>query len=180
MQYYHYIIIAFSAIVTGSCSPPIARRPISVSTGASIKQSLRLNEEIQKREEYHIKNLIKKDSLHHYLNSGNGFWYFYTKKDTLESPKPKFGDQVNFTYNIKQLNGAIIYPKEKFYNQNYRIDKEELFFGMREGLKLLKAGESATFIFPSHLAFGFYGDLEKIGHNIPIISEVTVNSIFKN
>jgi len=169
-----YILIFFG------CSQPPARKPVSISSGSYINQSLILNKKIKDRDEKLIQNIIQKDTLNNYLNSGNGFWYFYTKKDSIQTPKPAFGDLVNFEYNIKNLNGSIIYNTDKFKNQNYRIDKEELFFGMREGLKLLQEGESATFLFPSHVAFGFYGDLEKISHNIPIISEVTVNSIFKN
>ena len=178
MQKIAFSILFILAII--GCSQAPARRPISVHSGSYINQSLSLNIKIKDRDEKLIRNIIQKDTLHKYLNSGNGFWYYYTKKDSIESSKPTFGDLVNFEYNIKELNGSIIYPTEKFKNQNYRIDKEELFFGMREALKLLQEGESATFLFPSHVAFGFYGDLEKIGHNIPIISELTVNSIFKN
>ena len=57
------------------------------------------------------------------------------------------------------------------------MDQEELFTGLREGLKLMKAGETYTFIFPSQKAYGYYGDENKIGRNTPIISQVTVNSI---
>jgi len=171
-------LLIFISLIVG-CGQIPARKPISVSSGSNIKQSLALNNKIKDRDEKLIKAIIQKDTANQYLNSGNGFWYYYTKKDSIPSSKPSFGDVVNFDYNIKRLDGSIIYNKEKLKNQNYQIDKEELFFGMREGLKLLQKGESATFLFPSHLAFGFYGDLEKIGHNIPIISEVTVNSIFK-
>ncbi len=180
MKTYYLLYINLLFILICSCKHPTPRKPISVSSGSSIKQSLIINKKIRQREEIYINAIIQKDTAHNYLNSGSGFWYFYTKKDSIETPKPQFGEQVNFNYNIKQLDGTILYSKEDLKTQNYRIDKEELFFGLREGLKLLQAGESATFIFPSHLAFGFYGDLEKIGHNVPIISEVTVNSIFKN
>ncbi len=163
-----------------ACSQPIARKPISVSSGSNIQKSLSLNNKIKDRDEKLIKNIIKKDTLHNYLNSGNGFWYYFTKKDSISSYKPSFGDIVNFDYTVKNLNKINIYENNKFKNQEYRIDKQELFFGLREGLKLLQEGESATFLFPSHVAYGFYGDLEKIGHNIPIISEVTVNSISKS
>ena len=60
------------------------------------------------------------------------------------------------------------------------MDQEKLFSGLREGLKLMKAGETVTFLFPSQKAFGYYGDKNKIGTNIPIICEVTVNTITKN
>ena len=59
------------------------------------------------------------------------------------------------------------------------MDQQELFTGLREGLKLMKAGETVTFLFPSQKAYGYYGDENKIGTNIPLICQVTVNSIIK-
>ena len=59
------------------------------------------------------------------------------------------------------------------------MDKEELFTGLREGLKLMKPGETVTFLFPSQKAYGYYGDTNRIGTNTPLICEVTVNSITK-
>ena len=48
--------------------------------------------------------------------------------------------------------------KTKLRTQNYVMDKEELFTGLREGLKLMKPGEIVTFLFPSQKAYGYYGD----------------------
>jgi hypothetical protein len=41
----------------------------------------------------------------------------------------------------------------------------------------MKEGEVVTFIFPSHKAFGYYGDKDKIGTNVPIKTKVTLHSI---
>ena len=59
----------------------------------------------------------------------------------------------------------------------YVMDKEELFTGLTRRLKLMKPTETVTFIFPSQKAFGYYGDENKIGTNIPLICEVTLNTI---
>lgn len=163
-----------------ACTKPKPRLPVTVQSGFNINNSVNLNKKIKAREEQQIQRIIAQDTVNTYLNSGSGFWYFYTKKDSITEKKPVFGNLVNFNYTLKTLNQQYIYSPETFQNQQYRIDKEELFFGLREGLKLLQEGESATFLIPSHLAFGFYGDLKKIGANTPIISEVTVNSISKN
>ena len=44
----------------------------------------------------------------------------------------------------------------------------------------LKENETITFIFPSQLAYGYYGDNNKIGSNTPLIYEVTVQKILQN
>ncbi len=175
------ILFFFLSLLTIACSEGIVpRKPVAIKSGTEIKRSIAINQKIKAIEEDEIQKIIQKDTLHQYLNSGNGFWYFYTKKDSLGTSTPRKGDWVNFSYNIKTLKGQTIYSKKALQPKDYRIDKEELIFGLREGLKLLKVNESATFLIPSHLAYGFYGDLEKIGANTPIISEVTLNSIRKN
>ena len=54
------------------------------------------------------------------------------------------------------------------------------FSGLREGLKLMKEGESITFIFPSQKAYGYYGDENKIGRNVPLICEVSLLKLTNN
>ena len=60
------------------------------------------------------------------------------------------------------------------------IDKENIFSGLRQGLKLMKVNETVTLYFPSHKAYGYYGDQQKIGKNVPIKSIVTLNKITKD
>ena len=95
------------------------------------------------------------------------------ERDTIQ---PKFGNVINFTFDVSNLEGDEIYANT---NKTYVMDKEELFTGLREGLKLLKPTETATFIFPSQKAFGYYGDEYKIGTNVPLICEVTLNTIIQ-
>jgi gliding motility-associated peptidyl-prolyl isomerase len=90
---------------------------------------------------------------------------------------PEFGDVVTFDYSITDLDGNVIYAEGEIPTKNYYMDKEDLFGGLREGLKLMKEGEVVTFIFPSHKAFGYYGDKNRIGTNVPIITKVTLHSI---
>ncbi|WP_010182177.1 gliding motility-associated peptidyl-prolyl isomerase GldI [Aquimarina agarilytica] len=175
----HVVFLFATFLIFTCCNKPVARKPVSIKSGSFISESIILNKKIKSREEATINTIIKNDTLHTYLNSGNGFWYHYTKKDSIVSLKPQFGDIVNFDFNLKQINGSLIYSKKELGNRDYRIDKEELFYGLREALKLLQTGESATFLIPSHLAYGYYGDTKKIKANTPIITEVTVNSISK-
>ena len=176
------ITIAFFSLLclTFSCKQLEARRPVTQKSGEFMKNSIARNQELKDKEELFIQKIIKKDSLNTYTESGSGFWYKYTKKDSIRKPTAVLGDVVNFDYNLKYINGDTIYSKKELTNQNYSVDKEALFFGLREAVKLLQPGESASFIFPSQHAYGYYGDEKKIGPNVPLISEVTVNSISKN
>ena len=41
----------------------------------------------------------------------------------------------------------------------------------------MKKGETITFLFPSHMAYGYHGDNEKIQSNEPLICTVRLNDI---
>lgn len=163
-----------------ACKTPEARKPISVKTGSFIDQSVERNKKLNAKEQAQFNQIMSANSSYEYLASENGFWYYYnTKTNEAIAPTPNYGDIVNYSYTLKDLKGNLIYPVDNFKNLNYAMDRQELFTGLREGLKLMKPGETVTFLFPSQKAYGYYGDENKIGTNIPLIAEVTVNSITK-
>jgi gliding motility-associated peptidyl-prolyl isomerase len=175
---YKLILVCIIIGLTTSCKSPEPRKPISVKSGSFFDQSIARNKKLYEAEKAQIQEIITKSSEDKYIASENGFWYAFQNKIESDSLKtPTFGDIVNFNHSISYLNGTVIYSREELKTRNYAMDKEELFTGLREGLKLMKAGETATFIFPSQKAYGYYGDENKIGTNTPIISKVTVNSV---
>lgn len=176
---YSLILILFSILIT-SCNSPEARRPETQKTGSFIKESVERNKKLIEVQQNRIKDIIKNNPENNYIASENGFWYYYQTKVEADSITPKFGDIVNFDYDVKDLNGNVIYTAEELKTQNYAMDQQELFTGLREGLKLMKAGETVTFLFPSQQAYGYYGDEDKIGTNIPLVCKVTVNTITQN
>ncbi len=169
------IIVIILALA--SCKSPEARKPVSVKTGSFIDASVERNKKLNAKEQAKIEKLLT-DEKRDYIASQSGFWYYYNNRVDLDSLKtPTFGDLVQFNYNVKALDGNLIYSNEDIKTQTYYMDKEELFTGLREGLKLMKTGETVTFLFPSQKAYGYYGDQHRIGTNIPLICEVTVHSI---
>lgn len=176
----HLISICFVILLLASCKSPEARKPVSVKSGTFMEESIERNKALHEKQKLLFETYMKSNPEFEYIASANGFWYSYNSEKSEDSITAKFGDIVNFNYNIKQINGDYIYTKEDLKTRNYTMDQEKLFSGLREGLKLMKVGETITFLFPSQKAFGYYGDNDKIGTNVPIICEVTVNSITKN
>ena len=176
----YLIKITLLVLLIVSCKSPEARRPENQKTGSFIKASVERNKKLIEQQQNQIESIIKNNPQNNYIASENGFWYYYQNKIEGDSITPKFGDIVNFNYDVKDLNGRVIYTVEELKTQNYAMDQEELFTGLREGLKLMKAGEIITFLFPSQQAYGYYGDEHKIGTNVPLICEVTVNTITQN
>jgi len=158
------------------CKSPEARLPEQRVSGSFIVESAERNKKLYEAEQKRIEKIISSQT-DTYIASQNGFWYTYNTKIEVDSLTPQFGDIVNFNYNIKDLNGNTIYTENELKTQNYAMDQQELFTGLREGLKLMKAGETVTFLFPSQKAYGYYGDEDKIGTNVPLMCKVKVNTI---
>lgn len=175
MRKWHLLILAILCLV--ACKSPEARHPISQSSGSFIKESVERNKKLVAQEEELIQKIISEDSIHDYHSSPNGFWYYYNSRDTTATRTPQFGDVVEFQYTVETLDGREIYSEEELPRQTYAMDQEELFTGLREGLKLMHEGETVTFLFPSHKAYGYYGDKDRIGTNWPILSKVTLYTI---
>lgn len=176
MNKYSFLFILI--ICLSSCKTPEARKPESVSNGSFIKESAERNKKLFALEQKKIEDYIKSKDSVMFMASENGFWYSLdTVTNNPDSKTPEFGDVINYNHNISDLNGNTIYSMHELRTREYVMDKQELFTGLREGLKLMKAGETYTFIFPSQKAYGYYGDENKIGTNIPIVTQVTVNSI---
>lgn len=159
-----------------SCKSPEARIPENVQSGSFLKASAERNKKLNEREREQIQSIIKSNPDKEYIASKSGFWYYYNTQIESDTIQPKFGNVVNFTFDVSNIQGEKIYEDT---NKTYIMDKEELFTGLREGLKLLKPTETATFLFPSQKAFGYYGDELKIGTNIPLICKVTLNTIIE-
>lgn len=169
-----YLLIG---ILLLGCKSPEARRPIKAVSGSYTDQSIERNKQLVAQEEAFIKEILSKDTINQYLISEQGFWYYYNTQLPEATEKADFGDIVEYKYNIQDIYGNIIYTEESIGVKTYHMDKQELMTGLREGLKILKEGETATFVFPSYKAYGYYGDLDKIGSNTPIISTVTLINI---
>ena len=163
-----------------SCSKQEARAPITSSKSNGLLSTISVLKEINKAEETKIKNYIKKDSLHSYISSPNGFWYRYIVKNDSDTVFPVKGDIVQVSYDLLDLNDQIIYSKETNGIKEYVVDKEDFIRGLQAGKKLMKEGESMKFIIPSFNAFGVLGDEKKIGMNTSIISRITLININKD
>jgi gliding motility-associated peptidyl-prolyl isomerase len=175
------ISIVLVALSLASCKAPEARKPITVKTGSFIDASVERNIKLNAQEKSSIAKVMEQQPEMDFIASKSGFWYYYNLKSEIDSLNtPDFGDIIDYNYNVKSLNGLLVYSKEDLQTQRYVMDKQELFTGLREGLKLMKTGETVTFLFPSQKAYGYYGDQNKIGSNMPLICEVTVLAIKEN
>lgn len=155
------------------------RKPIKVSTGTSIKISVERSRALLAKEEQMIQDIIKKDTLHTYENSTSGSWFYYLSKNEATEETAQANDLISLTYNVVSFDNDTIYSMNDLGVLQYTADKLPLFPGLRNSVKLLKEGETATFLFPSSLGYGYHGDNQKIGINVPIKSTIAILKIEK-
>lgn len=179
MKLYKLLSMAFVFLSIMACHKPEPRKPVTYQSGSFLDESLKRNLAILRSEEKAIFKIIENDSLNTYMNSSDGFWYTYAQKNTNDTVTPGFGDKVVFTYNLRTFSEDTIYTMAEVGYKSYIMDQQRLMTGLREGLKLMKAGEQVNFLFPSSRAYGFYGDKKRIGSNIPLKATVTLKSITK-
>lgn len=172
------ILLAFSLTII-SCKSPEARRPVQSTSGSFINKSAERNKELFEKEKGQITEIIEADVENNYITSNSGFWYYYNHQDPLQTNMPILGDHITFTYEVNHLNGSEILSESEVGIQNYIVDQsnQDLISGLRDGLKLMKEGETITFLFPSYKAYGYYGITDKLGANIPVQCTVTLKTI---
>jgi len=174
---YTYLVILTLLCTVMACKEPQARKPISVKSGISLKASAERTKKRLAAENEAIQHYIKNDSTQQYFNSNHGFWYTYLKKETLDSITPKYGNKVQFTYSIQNLKNDTIYNRSEIGTKTHYIRQENIMEGLRQGLMLMKSNEEIKFIFPSQIAYGYKGDLNKIAPNTPIICNIVLHNI---
>ena len=175
MKLNYFLILLF--LVAG-CTQIQPRRPINPKPSTTIyKQAIEENKKLNKIEEEKILALIARDSTKNYIQSSEGYWYTYINKVNDSLVQPKSGDEVVLNYNVTDLNDVIIYSKEQIGEKTYVVDKEDIISGLQKGIKLMKMGETITFVIPSYNAYGITGDGNKIGLNQSIKSTVTLINI---
>lgn len=99
--------------------------------------------------EYLAKNNIKADS------TADGLRYTVTYEGY--GMKPTAGDTVVVKYTGKLLDGKIFDSSEGRDAIRFPIGQGQVIKGWDEGLLLLNKGAKATFVIPSHLAYGVGG-----------------------
>ncbi|CAL2081902.1 gliding motility-associated peptidyl-prolyl isomerase GldI [Tenacibaculum sp. 190524A05c] len=169
-------IITLVVLTFLGCKELEPRRPKEHSTTNFYKEVIEQNKKLNALETKRIKQTLDRDTLTTYKSSANGFWYTYINKDTVSNQTPIKGDIVTVKYNVTGLQGNQFYD---YQTRDYTVDKEDFVPGLTEGIKLMKKGETITFVIPSYRAYGVTGDGSRIGINQTLRSTLTLIEIKK-
>ncbi len=102
--------------------------------------------------------------------TGTGLLYnIYEKGKGEQAAKGKI---AVIDYAVRFLNGIEIYSSDELGPKEFIIGRAGVESGLEEGILLLREGDRAKFIIPSHLAHGLVGDGNKIPPKSTLIYDV--------
>ncbi len=140
-----------------------------------IQKSTEMNKELAVEESINIDLYFAQHENWEVKQTGTGLRYVILKKTDGAIPKP--GMDAKTQYRISLLDGTEVYKTDPDELDIFRVDKSEMESGIHEGIKLMRVGEKAKLVFPSHLAHGLVGDLDKIPPLSPLVVDIELIEI---
>jgi len=175
MKRYNLILFTVLIILISSCGQePVRRQP----SAKEIKEKLIEHNQKKVRTEDEIIDNFVVENYPEAQKTETGLRYVILPAANRSELIPGNTQLVTIDYDIELLNGTVIYStKKEGLPEKFRIEHEDAPAGLHEGLQIMHLGDSAVFIMPSHLAYGFTGDQHAIGQNAILIYKVVLIEI---
>lgn len=141
---------------------PVSGSSAKQKVAASQKRAKNLN----KLEREQIQDWIAGQKEKFYPTSMN---YWVNRENFSEREKSPEETVVSYGYYISDFSGIQLYDQPKGYRDVPLNKFPTELTAVEDALKYMNPGEEVTLLVPSVLAYGTYGDGEKITNDIPLI-----------
>ncbi len=162
------IISSLFVVLLAQCSNSGKNK--SIGDPAQLKENLiEANKAVVETESSQIDDFIDR---HHWpmTETSTGLrYYIYKHGKGLQAAR---GSLVVIYYTISLLTGDTVYTSDKDGPLRFEVGKGQVISGLEEGILLLKQGDRAKFIIPSHLAYGLIGDQKKIREKASLVYDI--------
>lgn len=172
------VVFIFTIIGLINCKNKVIQYPVEYENDRAkfMEFSQDINKMILNEDNELIEYYIE-DSDQQFVKTSFGFWISNQGKST--ESMASLGDMIKYEYEVMDFEEKIIYSKEENGIKQTILGKENLPRGLHASLQLIEEGDSATALYPSFLAYGGYGDQNKVGSNMPLIFKIKVLDIQK-
>lgn len=130
---------------------------------------LKANQHMVRNEDQLIDSYISRYQLDMQKN-GSGLRYKIQK--VTGNRKIVAGNKVRLEYTVSLIDGTKCYDSSIDGPLEFIVGKSQIHSGLDEAILLLKEGEQAKIIVPSHLAFGLLGDGIKIPARSTLVYQI--------
>jgi FKBP-type peptidyl-prolyl cis-trans isomerase FkpA len=169
-----FLTILVIAIIFAHCDRGVPGKPLK--SPLKYKEPLiKANQEAARIENEQIEDFI----LRHHWNmetTNTGIRFMITKQGIGAIAQD--GKIVKLSYTLSLLNGDTVYSAIKDGPIVFQVGKGQVITGLEEAILLLKVGDRAKFIIPSHLAYGLIGDQKKIHQKASLVYDVEFISMY--
>lgn len=135
---------------------------------------LKANKEAFKVEDQQIEDFISRQKWE-MQKTGTGLRYLIY--ETGSGKKAEEGKVAEIEFAVSLISGDVIYSSEISGSKEFLIGRGGVEPGLEEGILILREGDRAKFILPSHRAFGLFGDQDKIPPKATLIYDVKLLKI---
>jgi FKBP-type peptidyl-prolyl cis-trans isomerase len=158
-----------------SCYGPKNHEKDSGKIVPSMKESLlNANKQAVRAENEQIEEFVRRYNWQ-MTETGSGLRYNIYVIGNGE--KATTGKIATLRYEVRLITGDIIYSSEKEGLKEFLIGRGGVESGLEEGILLLRVGDRAKFIIPSHLGFGLLGDQHKVPPKSTLIYDIELISL---
>jgi FKBP-type peptidyl-prolyl cis-trans isomerase FkpA len=168
MKHKLVIVIGLFTLLLGSCVG--SGRQNHVPPKKYDEQTLiKLNKQLVEQERKRIDAYIARHGLHMKITP-TGLRYQIIRHG--KGVKAEKGKIAVIRYRLSLLSGKVVASSAQNGLKSFEIGHGGVENGLEEGILLLKVGDKAKFILPSHLAYGLSGDGDKIPPHSPLVYEI--------
>jgi FKBP-type peptidyl-prolyl cis-trans isomerase len=170
-------VIHLLLLVSLSCCRSATDRPQPDEVKDLSEPLIIVNKELVRTEDQRIDDFIARYNWTMNI-TGTGLRYAIYKQGSGIPAQKGFTARYNYTLTL--LTGDTIYTSEETGPKEIVIGKGGVENGLDEGILLLKKGDRAKLIIPSHLAFGLVGDMDKIPAKATLVYDIELIDLIKN
>lgn len=107
--------------------------------------------------------------------TGTGLRYYIYEQGS--GNQAKNGQLAEVKYRVSLLDGTEVYSSDEKGSKSFVIGHDNVESGLHEGIQLMKVGDKAIFILPTHLAHGLTGDNDKIPPRSSVVYDIELVSL---
>ena len=165
------LILFWSLMMIGCAQNNQANPPVGgILSQEDLNVSKNRAKNLNQTERIQIQDWINNQNEKFYPMSLN---YWVNIENLSQKNRKADGEEISYQYVLYDFDNVKLYDSPK-KNLNVQFGKFEDLKAVEDVLRYLEKNQEATLLVPSVLAFGTYGDNDKIPNDMPLIIKIKV------
>lgn len=168
-RFVFYVFISFLLSACGEDEKP------KKAPNWNQQKSTELHQNLSEQEDIDIQLFLANVEPSRIKESGSGLRFISVKPGSERAILDQ--ETAGVRYSVKLLDGKKCYETEKGRLDIFKVNHSDIESGILEGIRNMHLGEKARLVFPSHLAHGLIGDMDKIPPLSPLVVDIELVEI---